>query len=65
MGGVPMTLNDMKANGTGTITSDLSRLVPTQFKMDFQMEMNSEIAMGNKKQPIAMKMGINFTMEAN
>jgi hypothetical protein len=61
---VPMTLLNLKANGNGTVVSDLSKFVPTQMTMNFHMEMNSEVNAGNKKQPINMKMDMNFSLDA-
>jgi hypothetical protein len=64
MAGAQMNLIQLTGKGTGNITADLSKLVPAQASIDMHMEMNSELTMGTKKQPIALKMDINVTTEA-
>lgn len=64
MGSVQMNLIQMTNNATGSAAADLSKLMPLQATMDTHMEMNSEVTVGNKTQPLAMKMAMNVTMEA-
>jgi hypothetical protein len=64
MGSVQMNLIKMTNNATGTVATDLSKLIPLQATIDMHMDMNSEVTVGNKKQPVAMKMAMNMTMEA-
>jgi hypothetical protein len=64
MGGAQVNLIQLTSNATGKITSDLSKLVPSDASMDMHTDMNMEATIGTKKQPIAMKMDMNLTMEA-
>jgi hypothetical protein len=64
MGGAQMELIQLTGKGTGNVTADLSKLVPSQAAIDMHIEMNAELTMGAKKQPFAMKMDVNITTEA-
>jgi hypothetical protein len=64
MGGAQLNLIQYTGKGTGNITADLSKLVPSQASADMHIEMNAEVVMGAKKQPMDMKMDVNFTSEA-
>ena len=55
----------ISSNGSGTITSDLSKLVALQANMDMHMELGvGGAAANNQAQPNSMKMDVNISMEA-
>lgn len=64
MGSAQMNLIEMTNDATGTVAADLSKLIPLQASMDVHSDLNSEITVGTKKQPFAMKQAMNVTMEA-
>ncbi|HXT13069.1 MAG TPA: hypothetical protein VN873_16025 [Candidatus Angelobacter sp.] len=64
MGNVQMNLNEMNATGSGTVEADLSKLVAATATFDMHMDMNADVTVRNKKQPIDMTMDMNIDMEA-
>jgi hypothetical protein len=64
MGGAQLNVLELTAKGTGSRTTDLSKLNPSQATMDMHTDMKSEMSMGNKTQPMNMKMDMNLGMEA-
>jgi hypothetical protein len=64
MGNAQMNLIQYTGSGTGNVTTDLSKLMAIQASMDMHIDMNSQITMGTKTQPLNMKMGMNMTLES-
>jgi hypothetical protein len=64
-GGMVLTLVELTSTGTGTVSTDLSKLVPTMAAIDEHTESTSEIAKGNQKQTISRKEDVNATFEAH
>lgn len=64
LGSAQMNVIEMTNSATGTVAADLSKLIPLQASMDVHSDLNSEISVGTKKQPFAMKTAMNMTMEA-
>jgi Family of unknown function (DUF6263) len=64
MGNVQLNLLQFTGNGTGNVTTDLSKLMALQATMNMQIDMNSEVTMGTKTQPLSMKMGMDMTLES-
>jgi hypothetical protein len=64
MGQAQMKVISLTKAITGTVASDLSKLIPLQASMDMHMDMNSEMTMGDKTQAIPMKMAMNMTIES-
>jgi hypothetical protein len=63
LGSVQMNLLKLNSKGGGTISSDLSKLVPSQGNVDLHMEMASEIVMAQTNQPMSMKIDTTLKME--
>ena len=64
MGNVQMNLLQYTGNGTGNVTTDLSKLMALQANMKMQIDMNSQITVGTKTQPLSMKMGMDMSLES-
>ncbi|HWD91596.1 MAG TPA: hypothetical protein VG938_04520 [Verrucomicrobiae bacterium] len=64
MGNVQMTLLQYTGNGTGSVTTDLSKLMALQANMNMQIDLNSQVTVGTKTQPMNMKMGMDMTLES-
>ncbi|HLX72554.1 MAG TPA: DUF6263 family protein, partial [Verrucomicrobiae bacterium] len=65
MGAIQMNVLQMTNNMTGSVASDLSKLMPLQATMDSHLELNAEVNAAGKKQAMDMKMGMNITLEAH
>lgn len=63
LGSAQMNLLQMTSNGGGTLTSDLSKILPLHGNIDTHVDMNSEIKSGETTQPMAMKMDMSIGME--
>jgi hypothetical protein len=64
MGGMQINLIQMTGNATGSVTADLSKLVALQGTMNMHIDMNSQMTMGAKTQPMNMKMGMDMSLES-
>ncbi|HEX4264823.1 MAG TPA: DUF6263 family protein [Verrucomicrobiae bacterium] len=64
MGNMQLNLLQYTGNGTGNVTTDLSKLMALQATMKMDIDMNSEMTMGAKTQPLIMKMGMDMTLES-
>jgi len=64
MGGAQMNLIKMSVESSGTVDSDLSKLLGSM-SMDMHLDMNSEVTAANRKIPVNMKMDMNITGEAH
>jgi hypothetical protein len=62
---MPLSSMEMKGKMTGTSSIDLSKLVPTQATADLQFGMNMGMKIANTNMPIAMKIAVNFNLEAH
>lgn len=65
MGATQMNILQMTNNMTGSVASDLSKLMPLQATMDSHSELNAEVNAAGKKQAMDMKIGMNITLEAH
>jgi len=64
LGSVQMNLLKLTGTGGGTISSDLSRLIPLHGDTDAHVDMDSEMVMAQTKQPMAMKMDMNIGIDS-
>lgn len=55
----------MTNNTTGTVVSDLSKLLPPQATIDSHSEINAEVTARGKTQPINIKTDANLSLEAH
>jgi hypothetical protein len=62
---MPLSSMEMKGKMTGTSSMDLSKLVPTQATADLQFAMNMGMKIANTNMPMAMKIAVNFSLEAH
>ena len=60
--GTPSSLPQMNINATGNVTSDLSKLFPSQATMDLHVD--TKIPAGGQQPPMAMKADLNLGIEA-
>jgi hypothetical protein len=65
MGATQMNVLQMTNSMTGNFAADLSKLMPLQATMDSHTELNAEVTAAGKKQPMAMKIGMNITLESH
>jgi hypothetical protein len=63
MPGVKVDVNKMIGNGTNDVTIDLAKLLPEKGNGGLHSELSMEMNMGGKKQPLEMKMNLNFHLE--
>lgn len=63
----PMPMGSVNISGdwTGTSALDLAKVLPTQSTSDIKLAMNMAPKSGNATQSMAMKMDINFSLEAH
>jgi hypothetical protein len=64
LGSVQMNLVKLTSTGTGTISSELSKVIPLHGSIDSHVDMNSEIVMAQTNQPMAMKMDMNIGIDS-
>jgi hypothetical protein len=64
MPGMKMDLSKMVGNGSGERTFDLAHLLPVAGTEKAHSESSMAMNMGGQKQPMTMKMDINFQFEA-
>jgi hypothetical protein len=63
LGGARINLIEMTNSASGTVASDLSKLMPLQGTMDMHSDMKGEVSVGDQKQPMEIKMDMNISME--
>ena len=64
MGQTQINLISFTNNGTATVASDLSKLIPLQATIDVHSDVSSEMTVGNNTQPMAQKTAMNVTVES-
>jgi hypothetical protein len=63
--GMVLTLVQLTGTGNGTLTTDLSKLVPITGTIDAHTESTMEIGKGDQKKTISTKEDINATLESH
>lgn len=64
MGGMKVDVTKMTGSGSGEVTFDLARILPSAAKVKSQMESTMAMNVGTQKQTMAMKMDMSLQFEA-